>query len=60
MDTATANGMTAEECARQIICAIKNEKEEVVVAKFKERFAVWGKRFIPGIFSMMLTRVKVR
>ena len=60
MDIATANGLTADECARQIISAIKSGKEEIVVAKFKERFAVFAKRFFPGIFSSMIRRMAVR
>jgi dehydrogenase/reductase SDR family protein 7B len=60
MDNATANGLTAEECARQIISAIKSGKEEIVVAKFKERFAVLAKRFFPGIFSNIIRKMAVR
>lgn len=60
MDTATANGLTADECARQIIGAIKNEREEVVVAKFKERFAVFAKRIVPCVFSIMIRKMAVR
>jgi dehydrogenase/reductase SDR family protein 7B len=60
MDPATANGLTAEECARQIISAIKSGKEEIVVAKFKERFAVLAKRFFPGIFSNVIRKMAVR
>jgi short-subunit dehydrogenase len=60
MDTATAQGLTAEECAQQIITAIKADKEEIVVAKFKERFAVFAKRFFPGLFSRMIRRMAVR
>jgi short-subunit dehydrogenase len=60
MDTATAAGLSADECASQIVSAIKTGKEEVVVAKFKERFAVWAKRFFPLIFSSMIRRMAVR
>lgn len=60
MDVATANGLTAEACASQIVSAIKSGKEEIVVAKFKERFAVFAKRFFPGVFSMMIRRMAVR
>jgi len=60
MDVATANGLTAEECARQIVAAIKSDKEEIVVAKFKERFAVFAKRFFPLAFSSMIRRLAVR
>lgn len=60
MDAATANGLTAEECARQIISAIESGKEEVIVAKFNERFAVFAKRFFPGLFSNMIRKMAVR
>jgi len=60
MDKATAAGLTADECAAQIISGIKNEKEEIVVAKFKERFAVFAKRFVPSLFSVMIKRMAVR
>lgn len=60
MDAATAKGLTAEECAQQIVSAIKSEKEEIVVAGLKESFGVWMKRFFPGIFSVMLRKMAVR
>jgi dehydrogenase/reductase SDR family protein 7B len=60
MDPATAAGLTSAEAARQIVAAIKAEKEEVVVARFKEKFAVWAKRFFPSIFSMMIRKMAVR
>ncbi len=60
MDAATANGLTADECARQIVAAVKSGKEEVVVGKFKERFAVFAKRFFPGVFSNMIRKMAVR
>lgn len=60
MDKATANGLTADECALQIISAIKNEREEIVVANFKERFAVFAKRIFPSLFSVMIRKMAVR
>ncbi len=60
MDAATAKGLTAEECALQIVSAVISEKEEVVVAGLKESFGVWMKRFFPGIFSVMLRKMAVR
>lgn len=60
MDKATANGLTAAECANQIISAIRSDKEEVVVGQFKERFGVFAKRFFPGLFSRMIKRMAVR
>jgi short-subunit dehydrogenase len=60
MDTATAKGLTAEECARQIVTAIKTGKEEVFISGFLERLALYVKRFFPHLFSMMITKMKVR
>ncbi len=60
MDKATANGLTAEDCARQIIAAMKREQEEIVVAQFKERFAVFAKRIVPCLFSIMIRKMAVR
>jgi short-subunit dehydrogenase len=60
MDSATSKGLTADECAQQIITAIKSDKEEIVVAKIRERFAVIAKRFFPGIFSRLIRGMAVR
>jgi dehydrogenase/reductase SDR family member 7B len=60
MDSATSKGLTADECARQIIQAIQSDKEEIVVAKFRERFAVIAKRFFPGLFSRLIRGMAVR
>ena len=60
MDPATAAGLTASEAARQIIEAIKSDKEEVVVGKFKEKLGVWVKRHFPLIFSVMVRKMAVR
>jgi short-subunit dehydrogenase len=60
MDPATAAGLTAQEAARQIIEAIKADKEEIVVGRFKEKLGVWMKRFFPAIFSVMVRKMAVR
>lgn len=60
MDNATQNGLTADDCANQIIAAIKANKEEVIVSKFKEKFGVFVKRFFPGLFSTMIRKMAVR
>lgn len=46
MDPMQLNGMPAEECARQMVNALKAEKHEVVIGG-KERFSVVLKRFFP-------------
>ena len=58
MDDAQANGMPPDECALQIIKAIKAEKEEVYIGG-KEKYGVLLKRFLPGIFSRIVRNAKV-
>jgi dehydrogenase/reductase SDR family protein 7B len=60
MDGATARGLTAGECANQIISAIKRGKEEINVAGLKERFGVFMKRHFPAIFNVMIRKMSVR
>lgn len=60
MDSATASGLTPQECARQIINAIKSGKEEIAIAGAKEKFGLFMKRFFPSVFSIMIRRMKVR
>ena len=60
MDPSTAAGMTAPEAASQIIAAIRSDKEEVVVARFKEKMAIRIKRYFPAIFSRMIRKMVVR
>lgn len=58
MDTATANGLSAKEAARQMLIAIQKRKQEVYVGKF-ERIGVYLKRYLPGVFAWYLRRAKV-
>lgn len=60
MDAATAKGLTAENCARQIVQAIESMKEEVLIGGAKEKFGAYMKRFFPSIFSVMLRKMAVR
>jgi len=55
MDESTDQGLSSEECAAQIISAIKSDKEEVFIGG-KELRAIWVKRFFPGIFSKMIRK----
>jgi len=50
--------MSADECAVQIIKAIKSGKEEVNIGG-KEKYAVLLKRFLPGLFSKIVRKAKV-
>lgn len=58
MDDATGKGTTPEDCAKGIIKGIKKGKEEILIGN-KEVYAVWLKRFFPGIFSKLIKKAKV-
>ncbi|WP_316793187.1 SDR family oxidoreductase [Pedobacter frigoris] len=58
MDAAQENGMLPEECANQIIDAIKSKKEEVYIGG-KEVKGVLFKRLFPLRFSKYLRTAKV-
>jgi dehydrogenase/reductase SDR family protein 7B len=59
MDEAQEKGMSPEDCAAEIFSAITREKEEVYIGG-KETLAVYLKRFLPGIFSKIIKKAKVR
>ncbi|ATP58649.1 short chain dehydrogenase [Pedobacter ginsengisoli] len=58
MDSAQENGMSAEECAKQIVQAVKSNKEEVYIGG-KEVKGILFKRFFPLRFSKYLRTTKV-
>ena len=58
MDDAQANGMSAAECAKQIVMAVKAKKEEVYIGG-KETKAIFLKRFFPSYFSKKIKNAKV-
>lgn len=57
MDDATEQGVSAEQCASQILQAIKSNKEEVFIGG-KELRAVWVKRLFPNLFSKLIRKQK--
>jgi short-subunit dehydrogenase len=57
MDHNQETGMSAEECARQIIRAARNNKPEVLIGN-KEILAVYLKRFVPSIFRKIIRKQK--
>lgn len=59
MDETTGGGMTPEKCAHLIIKAIEKKKEEAYIGGFKERLAIYMKRFFPTIFSKLIRNAKV-
>lgn len=59
MDNATENGLQPERFAKLMAKAIKKKKEEVYIGGFKERLAVYVKRFFPKILSIMIRKLSV-
>jgi short-subunit dehydrogenase len=59
MDEAQYKGMPASDCAKKIVSAMESEKEEVYIGG-KEVWAVYLKRFVPGIFSRVIRKAAVR
>ncbi|HLJ30707.1 MAG TPA: SDR family oxidoreductase [Candidatus Angelobacter sp.] len=55
MDSGQARGMSAEECAAQILKAVARGKEEVNVGG-RDTYFVYLKRFFPGVLSRMVAR----
>ncbi len=51
-----AKGLTSEEAAKRIFSAIQKGKEEVIIGNDSLRYAVYLKRFVPGIFSKILNK----
>jgi short-subunit dehydrogenase len=56
MDPDVANGMPADECARQILKGVAREKKEICVGAPREKGLVYMKRFFPGTLARMLSR----
>lgn len=59
MDDGQAKGISAFACGKQLVNAIKNEKEEVRIGG-KETITIILKRYFPGLFSKMIRKAKVR
>lgn len=57
-DDAIASGMSPEVLAKRYIKALKKNKREAWIGK-KEVFAIYVKRFFPGLFARIIRNVKV-
>lgn len=57
-DPLIANGIPVEECVKTIIKGIRNETPELLIAKGKEKLAVYIRRFYPKLLFKMMTKVK--
>ncbi|UZR94568.1 SDR family oxidoreductase [Chondrinema litorale] len=59
MDKGQSKGLSPENCATQIINAIRQGKREIYPAGKKELMGVYLKRFLPGVFSKIVRKVNV-
>ena len=58
MDSNQANGIPAEECARQILNAVRKDKKEIYIGGFKEVAAIYLKRFLPNVLFDQVRKTK--
>jgi short-subunit dehydrogenase len=56
MDPEVAGGMPAEECARQILKGVAQEKEEMLIGAPREKMLIYLKRLSPGLLTKMIER----
>jgi short-subunit dehydrogenase len=49
MDSNQEKGIAPEECARQILNAVKKDKKEIYIGGLKEVAAIYVKRFLPNV-----------
>ena len=59
MDRLIGTGMSPDECARQILEAVRRKKFEVVIGKPRYKVAVWLKRLAPSLYYRVLANTKV-
>jgi len=57
VDNVLKKGMPIDQCVAYILKGIYYRKEEIIVSKGKEKFAVYLKRFFPGLFSRVIRSV---
>ncbi len=59
MDERTAAGLTPQQFAKKALKAIAKRKEEACIGK-TEVMAVYLKRFLPGVFTKVISKAKVK
>ncbi len=59
MDEATAKGLSPEEFANKALKVIDKQKKEVIIAGFREKAAVYLKRFFPSVLANAIKKVNV-
>lgn len=57
LDDGQKNGITSEDCAKQIIKAINRNKKEVLIGG-KELLMVHLRRFLPSVFYRIVSKIK--
>ncbi|MEM6800816.1 MAG: SDR family oxidoreductase [Bacteroidota bacterium] len=57
-DPLIANGIPVEECVKRIIKGIKNETPELLIARGKEKMAVYARRFFPRQLFKIMTKLQ--
>ncbi len=57
MDESQAKGVSAEECAKEILRGIEKNKFEIFIGG-KELRAIWIKRFFPNLFTKIIRKQK--
>jgi short-subunit dehydrogenase len=58
VDKEHTTGMTPEYFAIKAINAILKDKQEVHIGGFLENLGVYAKRFVPGLYSIMVRKIK--
>jgi short-subunit dehydrogenase len=58
-DKRNSHGMSPESLATKIVSAIRKKKEEVYFGGMTELTSIYLKRFMPGIFSKLVRKVKI-
>jgi short-subunit dehydrogenase len=59
LDSATAKGLTPDAFAEIALKAIAQKKQEIVIGGFKEKLAVYVKRFFPRLLSNIIRKAQV-
>ena len=59
LDNATAKGLKPDEFAKIALKAIAQKRQEIVIGGFKEKLAVYVKRFFPGLLSNIIRKANV-
>ena len=59
LDNATAKGLRPDEFAKIALKAIAQKRQEIVIGGFKEKLAVYVKRFFPGLLSNIIRKANV-